>query len=191
MLEILQKFNELVAKSPIFWFCALAGSGMFVIQFILNFFGANNSDDIDHAGNEVDANNFRWLSKQAVTGFLMMFGWVGLTCKIEFELSGFLSALFASIGGLIAFFLSLFIFKFSSKLRSTGTVFRIEDTIGKEAMVYQRIPSGGTGKVSVSLHHFTHEIEAISTSLEDLPSFMSVQIINKADEKTVIVVPTL
>lgn len=189
MMEIIRKFDALVSKDPFFWICALAGTGMFVIQFTLNLFGTDHHDDIDNASNEVDASKFKWLSKQAVTGFLMMFGWVGLTCKKEFALSGLASALFACVGGGIAIFVSAFIFKIARMLRSTGTIFRIEDAIGKEAVIYQRIPCGGIGKITVSLHHLTHEIEAISTAQEDLPSFTSVQIIKKADAKTVIVVP--
>lgn len=188
MLEMLHKFNELASKDPIFWFCALAGSGMFVIQFILTLFGADNPDDLETAN--ADAGQFKWLSKQAVTGFIMLFGWVGLTCKNEFALSGLSASLFGCAGGSVAIFITAFIFKSARKLRSSGTVFRIEDAIGKEATIYQRIPRGGIGKISVSLHNFTHEIEAVSTAEEDLPSFSSVQIIKKLDEKTVIVVPT-
>lgn len=189
MLEMIRTFNALVGKDPIFWICALVGSGMFVIQFTLNLFGADSHEDIDSASSEMDAGQFRWLSKQALTGFLMLFGWVGLTCKKEFALSGLASSCFAVVGGGIALFTSAFIMKMARKLRSTGTIFRIEDAIGKEAVIYQRIPRGGIGKITVSLHHLTHEIEAISTAQEDLPSFTSVQIIKKADEKTVIVVP--
>jgi hypothetical protein len=189
MLEVFHKFNQLVSKDPIFWFCALVGSGLFVFQFTLNLIVTDSHDNIDNASSEMETGKFKWLSKQAVTGFLMMFGWVGLTCKKEFALSEFASVLFACVGGGIAIFVSAFIFKIARKLRSPGTIFRIEDAIGKEAIIYQRIPCGGIGKITVSLHHFTHEIEAISTIQEDLPSFTSVQIIKKADEKTVIVIP--
>lgn len=188
MLKIIPQFNALISQNPIFWFCALAGTGMGIIQFILNFFGAHNSDD--QAANEMDVGKFQWLSKQAFTGFLMMFGLVGLTCKKQFDLSTLLATLLATFGGCAAIFFSALILNISRKLRSSGTVFRIEDAIGKEATIYQCIPRGGKGKVSVSIHDFTHEIEAISNSQEDLPSFMLVQIIKQADEKTVIVVPT-
>lgn len=158
---------------------------MFIIQFLMNFLGTDNPDD----EGEFDSGKFKWLSKQAVTGFLMMFGWVGLTCRKEFELSAITTAFISFGGGLIAIIATTFIFRMVRKLRSSGTVFNIEDAIGKEAMIYQRIPKGGLGKVSVSIHNFTHEIDAISTDQEDLLSFTLVQIIKKADEKTVVVVP--
>lgn len=189
MLEAFYKFSDLISQESVFWFFALLGSGLLIIQFILNFIGGDNLDDIDDGGGEVDTGKFKWLSKQALTGFLMMFGWVGLTCRIEFDLSPIGSVLFSLAGGLITTFLSGLIFKNAKKLRSSGTVFRIEDALGKEATVYQKIPKDGMGKISISVHNFTYELDAISQYSEDLPSFVPVQIIKKADEKTVVVVP--
>lgn len=187
MLETIHQFNAVVAQDPIFWFCALAGSGMFAIQFILTLFGLSQEEGMEHAA---DAGNFEWLSKQAITGFVMFFGWVGLTCRKEFAFSGLAAGAFAFVGGSLALFTVALLFRWAKKLKSSGTVFRIEEAIGKEATIYQRIPFGGRGKISVSLNHFTHEIEAISNEEEDLPSFTLVQIIQKLDEKTVIVAKT-
>jgi hypothetical protein len=119
----------------------------------------------------------------------MMFGCVGLTSRNEFGLSGLSSMTISFAGGLLAIFITGLIFRGANRLRSSGTVFRIEDTIGKEATIYQRIPKNGVGKISVSLNNFTHEIDARSNYTEDLPSFTSVQIIKKADDNTVLVIP--
>lgn len=174
--------NDLIRKDSLFWFFALLGSGLFVIQLLLSFFSAESDDTSEFDG------NFKWLSKQALTGFLMMFGWAGLTCRKEFGLSNLVSTLIAFASGGVALFCTALIFQGAKKLKSTGTIFNIEDAIGKEATVYQSIPKDGVGKITVSLHNFTHEIDAISH--QDLPSFTSVQIIKKADEKTVVVIPT-
>lgn len=175
----------LCEDDPLFWFFALLGSGLFLIQSVLNFLGGSDLEE----GNALDAGKFKWLTKQALTGFLMMFGWVGLTCRKEFALSGASSSLIALAGGLISMFLTGFIFKSARKLRSSGTVFNIEDAVGKTGVIYQRISKNGGGKVLVSFNDFTHEINAISQDCEHLPSFTSVQIIQKADENTVIVAP--
>lgn len=171
-------------KDHLFWFCALAGSGMFLIQSVLFFVGAD-ADDVDDGSSQ----NFKWLSKQAVTGFLMMFGWAGLTCKKELGYSAVSSTLIAAAAGALAMFITGSIFKLARKLRSSGTVFRIEEAIGKEAAVYQRIPKGGVGKISISLQDLTHEIDAISLNGEEVDSFAQVQVVKKADDRTVIVVP--
>lgn len=185
MSDFINSLQTALSKDTFFWFCALAGSGMFIIQFFLTLFGMGHDTDDGH----FDAQNFKWLTKQTMTGFLMFFGWVGLTCKKEFALSSPASAAWAAAGGLVAVFATAFIFKMAKKLRSAGSVFRIEDAIGKEAFVYQRIPKDGLGKISVSLHHHTHEIDAISMTHEEISSFTQVQIVKNMDDRIVAVVP--
>lgn len=169
-------------RDDLFWFCALSGSGLFLIQFVLFFIGADTEDDSS-------SQNFKWLSKQTITGFLMMFGWVGLACKRELGFSPLFSTAIAIGFGTLAMIVTAAIFNFARKLRSTGTVFRLQDAIGKEASVYQRIPKGSAGKISLSLHEMTHEIDAISLNGEEIDSFTQVQIIKKADDRTVVVIP--
>jgi hypothetical protein len=166
----------------LFWFCALAGSGMFVIQFVMFFVGG----DVDDA-HDGSAHNFKWLSKQAITGFLMMFGWAGLTCKRELGYSTIESTVIGVGIGALMMVITGTIFKLARKLRSTGTVFKIEEAVGKEAAVYQRIPKGGVGKVSVSIQDLMHEIDAVSINGEEVDSFSQVHIVKKADDRTVVV----
>src|SRR5579872_2732155 len=168
-----RKYLSMLAKDGLFWFCALAGSGMFLIQFLLYFVGADAEDDSS-------SQNFKWISKQAITGFLMMFGWVGLACTKELDLTPLASTALAIAAGIVAMIITAAIFNLARKLRSTGTVFRLQDAVGKEASVYQRIPKGGSGKISLSLHDMTHEIDAISLNGEEVHSFTQVQIIKKA-----------
>lgn len=180
MADFITFLQTALSQDTFYWFSALAGSGMFIIQFLLTLFGI---------GDDQDVQNFKWLTKQTVTGFLMFFGWVGLTCKREFAMSNISSAVCAVAGGLIAVVITAFIFKMAKKLRSPGAVFRIEDAIGKEAYVYQRIPKNGLGKISISLNDQTHEIDAMAMTHEEIASFTQVQIVKKMDDKILIVVP--
>ena len=75
------------------------------------------------------------------------------------------------------------------KLHSSGTVFKIEDAIGQEAVIYQRILKKDKGKLLMSLNNLTREINAIALNEEEIPSFTKVKIINKVDENTVSVIP--
>jgi hypothetical protein len=168
-------------KEALFWFCALAGSGMFILQFFLVFLGGGEDGDLSDG-------HFKWLSKQAVSGFLMMFGWVGLACRMELGLGTIASTSGAAAAGLLAMFVSGAIFKTARKLKSTGTVFRIEEAVGKEATVYQRIPSIGAGKISLSLQGIGHEIDAVSIQGEEIDSFTQVEIVKIIDERTVAVI---
>lgn len=171
-------------KDDFFWFSALAGSGMFAIQFILYFIGLDAEDP-----DQGSAHNFKWLSKQTLTGFLMMFGWVGLACKKELQFSAPASTAIAIGAGLFAMLVIGLIFKLARKLHSPGALFSLQDAIGKKAFVYQQIPKAGSGKISVSLYGMTHEIDAISIDGDEVASFTQVEIIKKADDRTVVVAP--
>lgn len=170
MLEQLN--NLLIHSSPVFWVSAFTGTAIFVIQMI------TSGDDFD---------NFKWLSKQAVTGFMMMFGWSGITCQLEFHLPESTSLLISFCVGLLTIYITGYIFKAAKKLHSPGTVFTLDDAIGKEALVYQRIPRDGLGKITISLQQMTHEINAASQNQSEIPFFTRVQVIKKIDDSTVVV----
>jgi hypothetical protein len=174
-----------LGSDPVFWFAALAGTGLSAIQLLFNLFGGG-WEGVE-TSEEFDLGKFKWLSKQALTGFLMMFGWVGLTCKKEllFDLPETIACAFAA--GCLSVLILGYLFKFAKTLRSPGTVFRIEDAIGQDATVYQRIPTTGTGKITVLLHNMSYELEAISQ--EEIPSFTQVRIVKKIDDKIVLVTP--
>ena len=176
-------------NTSIFWISALIGTGLLIIQSLLSLIGADHHDDVGGGDVELDEGGFKWISKQAIAGFLMMFGWVGLSCIKEFGLSGVATNLIAVTAGLLSFFITGLLFRMARKLRSEGTVFSIDEAIGKEAEIYQQIPKGGSGKIMISLQNLTHEIDAISLTGEKLNSFTKVQIIKKANNHTVVVAP--
>ncbi len=188
MLNYILNFFHFINSETFFWFCALIGSGMFLIQFLLSIFGVADQDELD-AGDRGDEGKFKWLSMQAISGFLMMFGWTALTCQKEFGFH-YLSTISISFAiGIFAIIITSSIFKIAKKLQSAGNVYNLDEAIGKEAFVYHRIPKGGMGKVSLSLQDLTYEIDAIANDQEELPSFTRVQVIKTKDAKTVIVKP--
>lgn len=199
MTYYINYFSELIESGSLFWFCALAGSGMCIIQFIINIFGAAADQDgydagdtaSDHAHhgvrNSTDIRKFRWFSMQAATAFLMMFGWTALACQSEFGLQNSATIGISTAVGIFAALIVRSILMFAKKLQSSGSSYRIEDAIGKEAYVYHSIPKGGTGKISISLQDLTHEIDAVSHNSEELSSFTRVKIIEKKDDRTLVV----
>ena len=171
-------------SNSVFWFCALAGSGLFVIQFLINLVGGSGTD----SGAD-DLKQFKWLSIQAVTGFLMIFGWSAISCQQEFNQPLLLTIGISFAFGLFAAFAIHFLVKLSQRLQSSGNVYRMEEAIGMEAYVYQRIPKGGMGKVSLSLHQLTFEMDAISDQDRDIESFSRVKVVDRAGDQTLIVTP--
>lgn len=187
MLDTIQYIQELINNDTFYWFCALVGSGMFAIQFVLNFVGLGGDSHDMTEGGWGQALELKWISKQALTGFLMMFGWTALTCRKEFDMHGPWVIVVALLVGLLAFIATGLIFRIAQSLTSTGTVFNIEAAIGKEAVVYQRIPKGGVGKISISIDDITREIDAMEHQHNTVDSFARVQVLSKADSNTVVV----
>lgn len=187
----------LLTSDNIFWLCALAGSGMFLMQFIMNLLSTSvfedlnaDSDLVEHSAlDHADTSRFKWLSIQTIMGFLMMFGWTALTCQKEFGLHLTATLAISLTVGVLTAMLMRSILRLAKKLISPGSLFRLDDAIGQEGYVYQHIPKDGRGKISITVAQLTHEIEAISNHSEELPSFMRVKVIAKNDDKTVIVTP--
>ena len=179
----LTNFKLMFDSSPVFWFCSIIGTTLFAVQFFLSLLGS--ADDFDSFS---DVSNFKWLSKQALTGFLMMFGWTGVTCKEEFALSNSLAVPLSLAAGLLTLFLTAYLFNTAKKLQSPGSIFNLDDAVGKEASVYQRIPNGGVGKITIALNQQTFEIDAASFDRKEISSFARVQVIKKLDDNTVVVV---
>jgi hypothetical protein len=179
------EYNNLTREEFIYWFCALVGSGLFFIQLILSFIGFDNDSVEDLT--ETNTTSFNWLSKQALASFMMMFGYVALACKKEFLQAAPISITGGLLAGALTVVITGFLFKWVRKLHSSGTVFNLDSAIGKEALVYQRIPKEGVGKISLSLNNFTHEIDAVSADREEIASFTPVLIIKKADDRLVVV----
>lgn len=182
----MMNLQELMIGDSFYWLCAFIGSGMFFIQLCLNLIGLDEPEGLDHES-LADVGKFKWLSRQALTGFLMMFGWSALTCQKQFHLESALTLFIAFLCGVIAVLVTGCIFKIAKKLHNSGTIFKIEDTIGQEAVVYQRIPPNGVGKVCVCIEGFTREVDARSIHYQEVPSFARVKIMNKMDDQTVVV----
>lgn len=173
-------------QDRIFWFFALLGSGLFLLQLCVSLLGIIEDD----AGGEPgmgDAIRVKWLSKQAIVGFLMLFGWTALACRHEFAFSLPATLLWACIAGAVAMIVSGFLFCSVRRLHSSGTVFNLDAALGKEAMVYQRIPQGGIGKISISIDGHAHEIDAISYNGRPIDSFLQVIVMKKIDNQTLAV----
>jgi hypothetical protein len=191
MQEYIKTFQSLMERSPFFWFAALVGTGMFIIQLALSLVGAGDHDTAtDHSGSETDSIQIKWLSKQAIAGFLMMFGWAGLTCLNQFHLTRIVATVVACSTGVVAVVVNGLIFKLAKKLHSPGTIFRMEDAIGRTGVVYQRIPEHGVGKVTVSVQGITREVDAVSNTSGEITSFTSVEVVSKKDNQTLVVKET-
>jgi hypothetical protein len=137
------------------WFTipALIATGAFVIKLSLLLAGADHSGIDLHSDGDVpghDTGAFKLLSVQAMTGFLMGFGWGGFA---SLKGSGF--GLLPSIGigvvcGLGMMWILAVVLRGMHELESSGNI-NVEDVVGREAVVDVTVPAGrgGSGRIKV------------------------------------------
>lgn len=193
--------QQVTSLEALFWFCALAGTVFFILRVVLMVIGGtlDTGGDVDlgpdahmdmghpgHAGTVSDT-HFEFISINSITAFIMMFGWIGLTCHKQFLLNGGLSVIIGFLAGVGCMLITAYLFKLARKLVSKGSVFSVDQVVGKRGTVYQRISADGRGKINVELNDSTREIEAIAEDKQDIDSFQTVEVVRVVDQRTVAV----
>lgn len=190
----LEFFADADVLTKVFWSCALGGTVFFTVRLILmlvggdmdsDMGGADGDFDLDHGGTHSDA-AFELISVNTLTAFVMMFGWTGLTAYRQFSLSAAVATVIAVGAGILTMWITATLFRMAGKLVSKGAVFKIGDTVGLNASVYQRIPADGRGKVNVSMPGgILKELEAMSEDRVDIESFKTVKVVKVVDDRTI------
>ena len=179
----------------LFWSFAVFGTVLFVLRTALMFSGIGHdfgaSHDVYH---EVDTatgseHSFKLFSLQTLTAFVMMFGWAGLAALKQFELGTALSVVVALAVGVVFMYLIAFFMRALLKLETDGIVFKIEDTIGTNASVYERIPASGLGRIQIHAGGMLREVQAVSEKGEVIDSARPVVVVRVVDSQTVSVQP--
>ena len=178
----------------LFWAFALFGTLFFVIRSVMIFSGVA----ADHFGGHHDvyhdtdsasgvAGAFKVLSLHSITAFVMMFGWAGLAALKQFGLNSGGSVCVGFVVGAAFMYLIAYLIRGILKLESEGAVFRIEETVGKTASVYERIPEKGLGRIQLHAGGMIREIQAVSETGTALAPPASVTVVKVVDAQTVAV----
>lgn len=135
---------------------------------------------------DFDADGFHIISVKTIICFILGFGWTGVLFYHDIE-NSVLLGLMATAVGLIFMFLIALILRQIMKLNRDNT-FRVEQTVGKVAEVYLRIPAGktDTGKIVVSVNGSMHELEALSEG-EEIATGAKVKVTKVIDNDVVAV----
>lgn len=195
-----------------FWCFAIFGTVFFFLRVMLMVVGGFGAEDLDgdvdgdldmdpdgdlHGGHETEAHHsdsltasdaaFKLLSIHTLTGFFMMLGWVGLTCYKQFGLSAPISSALAFVGGIATMYMIAFMYKTMLSLASPGARFNIEDMVGKNATVYQRILDDGVGQVQYSDKGISRTVDAVSEDKKTIDSFEMVEVVRVMSPRRVMV----
>ncbi|HPE84714.1 MAG: hypothetical protein KDK44_04165 [Chlamydiia bacterium] len=171
--------EQILLTDKLYWAVALGGSALFVLRLVSMLFGLGDEDS--------DDGDFKLLTVHSLSGFAMLFGWIGLACQKEAHLGPGWSCLAALGAGSGMLFLTRWIFIWAGSAVSKGGDFEIKEAIGKQATVYQKIPGTGTGKVQVTVNEVMYELLAVSKENCEIHSFECVDIVDVLDEQTVVV----
>ncbi len=176
----------------VFLGCAIGGVTLFVLRGLFMLFGgmlgeAGDHNDYDHHDDLEPS--FKFLTMHSLTGFMMVFGLLGLGLRQQLDYPFGMALGLAFVAGLFMMLLVAAIFYGASHLTSRGSVFSIQDAVGLPAVVYLRITPDEDGKVQVQIRGVMREIAARAGTGEMIESFVHVKIVRVIDEYTVVVEP--
>ena len=144
----------------------------------------------DHGHDNIDTfDALKLLSVNSIAAFFSMFGWAGLSAHVQFGMNMFVSSLIAFLVGTAAMVGVAYLAVMMRKLTSSGAAFQLQDAVGKEAEVYERIPAAGRGKVHITIHGMLRELEAESASGTAIDSFQIVKVTGLKGQTHVLVEP--
>lgn len=189
MMNVLLSSSD-VSGVTIFWVSATLGTTLFLLRLSVSVFSGalfENDAHLDHQSQNYEYAVFKFLTVHSLSGFLMIFGWAGLACVVQFRMDAGYAFLMALLLGTIMFLVTALIMRSTSLLESHGDVFSTKKTVGLVGTVYQHIPANGFGKIHVVVNNVTRELVAHSQYVA-IESFKLIKIIKAIDYETVEVI---
>ncbi len=188
--------------SKLFFYCAIFGGGMLLLQLAMMFLGFDDGglgeigDGLDLGSGDLgdgfdgdastDASGF-WLleiiSIRTVSAAATFFGLVGMA-SITGGQSTSVSLTLAGVAGYAAMYAVYWVFKQIFKLETSGNE-DIRNAVGIIGKVYIPIDPGAKGKIQLKLQGRTVEYQAISDHAERLATGVSVMITDVISNDTV------
>ena len=178
--------------TSVYWFCAILGSTLVLLQFCATLFGLGGGDldgdgvpdalDLDvetdgdgggEAASDGDASGvpfLKALSIRTATAGAAFFGLGGLTGE-ALSFGRVATAGLAIVAGIAAIYGVYFLFRTLSRFGEDGSI-RASTAVGATGTVYLRIPAkrSGQGKVTVSQQGRSMEYAAETDDDNDLPT---------------------
>jgi len=173
----------------IFFFCAVIGSVLIVLQFVATFIGVGGSDldspdatdldlgenigsdvSIDAQGSDGGFDFLKALSFRTLTAGVAFWGFGGLISE-SLDLSPASTLGVALACGIAAIVVVYYLLRTLASFNYNGAI-RADSAVNSVGSAYLRIPArrGGVGKVMIAQQERTMEYEAITDEENDLPA---------------------
>lgn len=178
-----------MSLDQLFFYSALVGGTLFLIQLVLLFAGGGADIDIDtevggdvgHPGADV---SFKVLSLQGITTFVMMFGLVGMAMRIDEQASTTVSTGVAFAAGAASTWVIGRIFYYFTRLQSTGNI-DMKSAVGATGEVYLTVGPDKVGKVTITVGNRSLTLDAIVEKGETLPTGTPIRVVRVVSDTTV------
>ena len=191
MLDLLFDWDAVLAYGTdvaVYLIMALIGTTFFVLRLLLALFlGGDGDIDAGMEAAAATAASCSFFSLLSILAFCMGAGWMGLTCRVDWELSSLASAASAAGFGFAMMSLASGLMFYARRLNQT-IEYDLNTAVGKTARVYMTIPKKGEGRgqVEVDVSGRRKVLEAVSRD-DKFSQFSSVRIDSVRDDGTLVV----
>ncbi|MEM1119375.1 MAG: hypothetical protein AAGJ18_02950 [Bacteroidota bacterium] len=180
-----------------FWGIAIVSSILFVIQFVFSLIGLDADVDGDfEVSTDMDADpgfgmdaDFTIFSVRSIIAFFTFFGWTGVLV-LNAGKDVYTALGYSFLSGTLAMFIVGYLLYMFSRLSEDGNV-EIEDAMFNTGKVYLTIPAkeGGQGKIHITIGNSFREVNAVTKSLEPLPTGSPIRVVDIIDDNLLLVEP--
>jgi hypothetical protein len=167
---------------------AVLGTLLFLIRLGFTYFGGDGGNFEVDADFDSDA-SFSFLSVLSILAFFMGAGWMGLACRLDWNLGRLASSLIAAGFGFTMMLGASGLSYWARRLDQTID-YDLRTAVGRTARVYLTIPEKGQGhgQVEVSVSGRRKVVRAISAGPR-FEAFTDVKIVDARDDETLVAGP--
>ncbi len=194
ILDVLLNWTDALSYGMdvvVYLIMALVGTLFFVLRLVFALFFGGDAGDLDGDMSEVGLADsaFSMFSLLSILAFFMGAGWMGLTCRVDWDLSSMVSAMAAAGFGIVLMAMASGLMAFARTLNQV-VEYDVKTAIGKTASVYMTIPERGkgSGQIKVTVSGRLKMMDAISSGPR-IPEFQSVKVLSVGDDGTFVVEP--
>ena len=169
---------------------ALVGTTFFTLRLLLAlFFGGDTDFDTGDGFDASSDASFHVFSLLSILAFFMGAGWMGLTCRVDWDMGSLASAAASAAFGFGMMLLASGLMLATRKLNRT-IEYDLSTAVGKTGRVYMTIPKHGDGRgqVEVDVSGRRKVLEAVTQGAR-INEFASVRVVEIRDDQTLVVEP--
>ena len=184
--ELAQRGTDAVA----YFVMGAAATLLFLARLTFSLFGGADGDfDTDIDASDATDTSFTLFSLLSILAFFMGAGWMGLACRIDWNLGGLTSA-FAASGFGFAMMLFASTLMYATRRLNREITYDVNTAVGKTGRVYLTIPEKGTGhgQVEVTISG-RRKIQRASSTGPAIAAFTDVTVLEAQDDETLVVEP--